>query len=144
MKYAAQKEREKSAKILSLRDSQQDEVNEPAIDEEELKLFFKTCVLGDPEQLEKLREVLRTTISLRDKILADPNVNLIESFPFFYIDQNLVNIIYYDSLIQSLVDNIFDFLFSRLTMTLSFGFLTLIATHLLNYFHTYAQAFLPF
>jgi hypothetical protein len=42
MKYAAQKEREKSAKVLSLRDNQQDAVNEPAIDEEEMKLFFKT------------------------------------------------------------------------------------------------------
>lgn len=90
MKYAAQKEREKNAKPFNLRGIHENDTEEPEVNEDEVKLFFKTCVLNDPPQLEKLFEVLGSTIKFRDKILTDPNVNLIESFPFFYMDRSLV------------------------------------------------------
>lgn len=97
MKYAAQKDREKAAKILALKGIQQAANNEDEnggrdLVDDDIKLFFKTCVIRDPQQLDKLYAALKNTIPLRDQMLAEPDINLMEVFPFFYVDQKLVNI----------------------------------------------------
>lgn len=64
--------------------------NDPDINQEEVLLFFKTCVIREEKQFEQLQEILGKTIPIRDSILMQANVNLIEAFPFFFVDQNLV------------------------------------------------------
>lgn len=91
IKYAAQKDRDQAARIKGLQFNAQIEIADlPDPDEEELRLFFRTCALTDKQQKDKLRECLTATVKLRDKMLTEHQAAIIDMFPFFYVDHSLV------------------------------------------------------
>lgn len=58
--------------------------------EEELQtlIYFKTCSVGKDVDILKIR--LSRTVDLREKVLRKRETKFAESFPFYFVDPNLV------------------------------------------------------
>lgn len=54
-------------------------------------LFFKTCLIERDKEILKIK--MKQSIALREKVLRKAETKFAESFPFYFISPDLVNIV---------------------------------------------------
>lgn len=91
LKYLKSKLKETNSHAINEVANQLDELqiaNNPESQEEALQ-FLKTCVIKNTE-INILVEKLKKTQNLRESMMRDENIDLRESFPFFFVNPSLV------------------------------------------------------
>lgn len=63
-------------------------------DEEELMKFFKNCVVAQDRSILKVK--LETSIEFRRKILKNPPAPIKNIFAFYFVDPNLVYLLFFN------------------------------------------------